>query len=121
MDCSLRSSCPWDFSGKNTGVGCHFLLQGICLIQELNPHLLCLLLCRRILYPLSHQNLGLGLLPYFIALVGVVTWPPTVEGAADKASLYLEALFLLPVLKMIPTCLELFIHLACGCWCLDSP
>ena len=20
---------PWDFSGKNTGVGCHFLLQGI--------------------------------------------------------------------------------------------
>ena len=21
--------CPWDFPGKNTGVGCHFLLQGI--------------------------------------------------------------------------------------------
>ena len=21
------SPCPWDFSGKNTGVGCHFLLQ----------------------------------------------------------------------------------------------
>ena len=21
--------CPWDCSGKNTGVGCHFLLQGI--------------------------------------------------------------------------------------------
>ena len=21
--------CPWDFSGKNTEVGCHFLLQGI--------------------------------------------------------------------------------------------
>ena len=21
--------CPWDFSGKNIGVGCHFLLQGI--------------------------------------------------------------------------------------------
>ena len=20
--------CPWDFSGKNTGGGCHFLLQG---------------------------------------------------------------------------------------------
>jgi len=19
--------CPWDFPGKNTGVGCHFLLQ----------------------------------------------------------------------------------------------
>ena len=21
--------CHWDFPGKNTGVGCHFLLQGI--------------------------------------------------------------------------------------------
>ena len=20
--------CPWDFPGKNTGAGCHFLLQG---------------------------------------------------------------------------------------------
>ena len=29
----------WDFfSGKNTGVSCHFLLQGIFLIQGLNPH-----------------------------------------------------------------------------------
>ena len=24
----LRLLCPWDFPGKNTGVGCHFLLQG---------------------------------------------------------------------------------------------
>ena len=23
------SPSPWDFPGKNTGVGCHFLLQGI--------------------------------------------------------------------------------------------
>ena len=22
-----RLLCPWDFPGKNTGVGCHFLLQ----------------------------------------------------------------------------------------------
>ena len=28
---------------KNTGVGCHFLLQGIFLIQGSNPRLLCLL------------------------------------------------------------------------------
>ena len=28
MDCSLPgSSCPWDFPGKSTGVGCHCLLQ----------------------------------------------------------------------------------------------
>ena len=38
-----RLLCPWDFSGKNTGVGCHALLQGIFLTQGLNPCLLCLL------------------------------------------------------------------------------
>ena len=37
------SHCPWSFSGKNTGVGCHFLLQGIFPTKELNPHLLRLL------------------------------------------------------------------------------
>ena len=34
-----RLLCSWDFSGKNTGVDCHFLLQGILLTQGLNPHL----------------------------------------------------------------------------------
>ena len=29
----------WDFPGKNTGVGCHFLLWGIFPTQGLNPHL----------------------------------------------------------------------------------
>ena len=34
MDYSLLgSSCSWHSSGKNTGVGCHSLLQGIFLIQ----------------------------------------------------------------------------------------
>ena len=43
-DCKPTSLlCPWNFPGKNTRVGCHFLLQGICLIQGLNLHLLCLL------------------------------------------------------------------------------
>ena len=31
---------PWDSPGKNTGVGCHALLQGIFLTQESNLHLL---------------------------------------------------------------------------------
>src|SRR5574337_139169 len=34
---------------KNTGVGCHFLLQGIFPTQELNPGLLH---CRQVLYQL---------------------------------------------------------------------
>ena len=41
---------PWDFPGKNSGVGCHFLLQGIFPTQRPNPGLLCLLHCRQILY-----------------------------------------------------------------------
>ena len=28
---STRFLCPWDSPGKNTGVGCHALLQGIFL------------------------------------------------------------------------------------------
>ena len=38
-----RFLCPWDSLGKNTGVGCHALLQGIFLTQGSNPSLLCLL------------------------------------------------------------------------------
>ena len=51
MDCSLPDSyCPWHSPGKNIGVGCHSLLQGIILIQGSKLHLLCLLHCREILY-----------------------------------------------------------------------
>ena len=35
-----RLLCPWDAPGKNTGVGCHALLQGIFLTQVSNRHLL---------------------------------------------------------------------------------
>ena len=35
--------CPWNYPGKNTGVGCHFLLQAIFLTQRSNPCLLHLL------------------------------------------------------------------------------
>ena len=44
--CELQPSrlpCPWDFPGKNTGGGFHFLFQGIFPTQGSNPHLLCLL------------------------------------------------------------------------------
>ena len=43
---AARLLCPWDFPGKNTGVGCQFLLQGIFLTQGSN---LCVLYCRWIL------------------------------------------------------------------------
>ena len=44
---------PWDFPGKNTGVGCYFLLQGIFPTQGSNlglPH------CRQTHYCLRHQG-----------------------------------------------------------------
>ena len=44
---------PWNSPGKNTGVGCPFLLQGIFLTQGSN---LGLLHCRQILYHLGHQG-----------------------------------------------------------------
>ena len=42
-----RLLCSWDFPDKDTGVGCHFLLQRIFLTQGSSPHLL---LGRQILY-----------------------------------------------------------------------
>ena len=47
------SSVHGDSPGKNTGVGCHFLLQGIFPSQGLDPGLLH---CRQIIYCLSHQG-----------------------------------------------------------------
>ena len=44
---------PWDFPGKSTEVGCHFLRQRIFPTQRSNaglPH------CRQMLYHLSHQG-----------------------------------------------------------------
>ena len=34
-----RLLCPWNLPGKNTGAGCHFLLQGIFPMQGSNLHL----------------------------------------------------------------------------------
>ena len=35
MDCSCPGpSCPWTFPGKNTGAGCHFLLQDCERVQD---------------------------------------------------------------------------------------
>ena len=54
VDCGLPGPLVLGIlQGKNTGVGCHFLLQGVFLTQGLNPGLLH---CRRILYHLSHQG-----------------------------------------------------------------
>ena len=53
MDSPARIPCPWNSPGKNTGVVCHSLLQGIFLTQGSNPGLLH---CRQILYHLSYPG-----------------------------------------------------------------
>ena len=48
-----RLPCPWDFPGKNTGVGCYFLLLGIFSTQGSNP---CFQHWQADSLPLSHQG-----------------------------------------------------------------
>ena len=52
--------CPWNSPGKNTGAGCHFLLQGIFLIQGSNLHLPSLLHWQAHSLPLSHLENSLS-------------------------------------------------------------
>ena len=69
-----RLLCPWDFLGKSTGVGCHFLLQGIFPTQGSNPGLLH---CRQTLYRLSHQGivyLGLSLIWIVISWISLLLY-----------------------------------------------
>ena len=55
-DWSVPGSSLWDFPGKNTGVGCHGLLQEIFPTQGKNLYLLHLLYYSQILYPLSTRG-----------------------------------------------------------------
>ena len=51
-----RILCRWDSPGKNTRVGCHFLFQGIFLIQGSNLHLLSPALADRLFTPRARGN-----------------------------------------------------------------
>ena len=65
-----RLLCPWNYPGKNTGVGCHFLLNGIFLIQGSNP---CLLHWQVGSLPLHHLESPI------IHLPGIKPTPPALE------------------------------------------
>ena len=60
MDCQepSRLLCPWDSPSKNTGVGCHFLLQGIFPTQGLNLCFLSLLHWQVSSLPLAPSGYG---------------------------------------------------------------
>ena len=63
---------PWDSPGKNTGVGCLSLLQGIFLTQGSN---LSLLHCRQFLYRLSPgRSPGKEMAIHFSILAWEIPW-----------------------------------------------
>ena len=75
MDCSLPgSSVHGIFPGKNTGVGCHFLLLEIFPTQGLN---LGLMHCRQMLYNLSHQRRLWKKVPMFNEMTIFLSWDST--------------------------------------------
>ena len=63
--------CPWDFPGKNSGAGCHFLFQEILSIQRLYPHLLCPMHWQADSLPLSHLGSPPYILPFIFLRVKV--------------------------------------------------
>ena len=91
----------WDFPGKNTGVGCHFLLQEILLTQGLNPSLRH---CRWILY---HWATG----DVFKCLLTGVTFQMSCGpgfGLRQYKILFSQHPFLFPSLK--PHIIKIMLH-----------
>ena len=95
-----RLLCPWNSPGKNTGVGCHSLLQGIFLTQGSN---LGFLHCKQILYCLNHQ--GSPLLRWDPPKMGLFQLvPPRVSNVHESHCCHP----CVPVLKMQQLCLSSF-------------
>ena len=70
-DCSPPGSCPWNFPGKNTGMDCHLLLQGIFPTQESNPGLLHY---RRMLYRLREGSFSFATGSFFFFFNILFIW-----------------------------------------------
>ena len=97
-----RLLCPWNFRGKNIGVGCHFLLQRIFLTQGWN---LCLL-------PLLHwQTDSLSVSP-----LGIGDWKWWYIGQIQTPSKHWQHFDICIVQLMI--CLVCFF--GCNLWYVGS-
>ena len=71
--------CPWDFPGKNTGVDCHFLLQGVFSIQELSLGLPALKADS--LYQLSHERKLISKAELRLSPIETLSFPENPRGA----------------------------------------
>ena len=90
-DCSpSRLLCPWDFSGKNTGQGYHFLLQRIFLTQGLRLHLLC---WQADSLPLSHQGNPNVYTYGDVILVKLHVWPQVQTMVSNICLLVIKRVF----------------------------
>ena len=101
---------PWDFPGKNNGVSCHFLFQGIFLTQGLNPHRLHLLHQQADSSPLHHLANGkiLELLMFFPFKLKWKEWVMAERPLRDSVSSWSRAR--LPMIETYLCCsLELLI------------
>ena len=67
-----RLLCPWDSLGKSTGVGCHFLLQGIFLTQGWNLYLLHFLRWQAVSLPLAPPGKTFRWIVSFIFILGML-------------------------------------------------
>ena len=85
-----RLPCPWDFPGKNTGVGCHFLLQCMKVKSESEITQSCPTLCN----PTNCSPPGSSAHGIFQARV--LEW-----GAIAFSFMCLFALFVLSSMKLL--------------------
>ena len=95
-----RLLCPWDFPGKNMGVGCHALLQEIFLTHWLNLHLLH---CRWILY---HWAVGTHIYAeiYIYIYISSVQFSHSVMWKASLSITHYWSLFkLISIMSVMPS------------------
>ena len=120
-DCSWPGSSVHVIPGKNTGVGCHFLLQGIFPTQGSNPHLLCLLTWQVGSFPPAPPGKQVHVYIYTCACLYIhhlhvyiytfwgVVWHCSLNTECGKENNSLEAAHGLPLCYSGAVC-------ACDCW-----
>ena len=86
--------CSWDFPGKNTGVGCHFLLQRIFPVQGSNLFLLYLLHWQVDSLPLSHLGSPYKLINDLKLVKALMITKSKVKCEQQFLTLYMHSSFL---------------------------
>ena len=102
-----RLLCRWNSPSKNTGVGCHSLLQGNVPTQGLNPGLPH---CRQILYHLSQQGSPRTLEWIVYPFSSRSCRPRNQTGASCIAGNGYEGLFVCLVFNFLLSCKDLELY-----------